>query len=1045
MTERTRTDRLSRTLVLLLAILVVAARIAAAQGSAEGTISGTVTDQTRAVLPGVAIAATNPATGFVREATTDAAGNFIVAALPPGTYTVVAMLSGFSTFQRTITLTVGSEVKLPISLAVGSLNETLTVTGDAPLVEITRTEQGATLGENEVRNLPINSRDFTDFALLAPGVVASRTGGAGPGAGGGGFSTSGQRGEQNAMNIDGMANKSYDNNSEAGNFSQEAVQEFQVLTQSYPAEFGHATGGVINAVTKSGTNQFSGYGFFFLRHNAFDKPPFDLATEPNGVVKAVPAKEANEFQRRIVGFTIGGPIKQNKAFFFGVFDRTDSNTPQVRTILDSTLDVVRQLAIPDLADNASNKVTQSRPRSTKTSVKVDMNFSARHNGSARFSSATNFSPAGTANGRNSVEIGSESNGTFYLASGSLNSFFSQRTLNTVRFNFNRDSSTNEYPHRGGYANADRMNPGIVIGGSSGGTFGGGSAGTLSPRLIETKYELQDTLSLYRGAHDLKMGAYFQAVPFLQDFLQYGLGSWQFSDLNAFRAGVPSLFRQAFGPQATYMVTRMYAGFAQDAWRPMSKLTIDYGVRYEINTRPDMTRFDLPEPGLDPASGKFTVGSNGSPYTGKYKTDTNNVMPRVGASYTPDNGKTVIRGGGGMFYGVQQMSAVSQGAMWTGENYGQFVFSSGDALPLWQGMHDPRSPWYNNGLLRLSQPVMNTLRAQGKPVGQQRYHNDIREPRSYQASAGVERALASWLSGQATFLWSRGYDNVRNANVNLRGPMAFAAGALLPSGTVTPYDITYAGGPRPDPSRDEFSSYEDIGRISYRGLSGVLTARWSGLQLRATYTRNLTWDDSVSTNSRIQPGFQPDPTCARFGAACEWAESVLSTHHRFGISSVYMLPQSWPIYARNWQVSGIFNVESGHPFAVQSGFDFNNDVVLTDRPLGVPRTALWTDGYSNLDLRIARFIPLHARQKLEVIFEAFNALNQPHYSNYVDSLYVFQGGRYVPRPDFVAFHNSPLLNQRDLDRTAKDIGLDTKSRRNAVSDPFQGQLALRFHF
>src|SRR5262245_14937315 len=251
MTERTPTARQPRSLGVFIALLLLVVRTAAAQGTAEGTISGTVTDQTRAVLPCVSVSANNPATGFMREATTDTAGNFILPALPPGTYTVSAMLTGFSTFQRSITLTVGAEVKLPISLAVGALNETLTVTGEAPLVEVSRTEQGATLGENEVRNLPINSRDFTDFALLAPGVVASRTGGAGPGAGGGGFSTSGQRGEQNAMNIDGMANKSYDNNSEAGNFSQEAVQEFQVLTQSYPAEFGHATGGVINAVTKS--------------------------------------------------------------------------------------------------------------------------------------------------------------------------------------------------------------------------------------------------------------------------------------------------------------------------------------------------------------------------------------------------------------------------------------------------------------------------------------------------------------------------------------------------------------------------------------------------------------------------------------------------------------------------------------------------------------------------------------------------------------------------------------------------------------------------
>ena len=1048
MTERTSgTHPLACVLLVAIAVLVPVTAPLAAQGTAEGTITGTVVDESKAILPGVVVTISNPATGFTREVISTATGTFRLAGLAPGSYELAAVLTGFSPYRQTITVTVGADITLTIPLSVAALQETLTVTGEAPLVEVARTEQGTTLSENEVRNLPVNSRDFTDFALLAPGVIAAREGGAGPSQGAGGFSTSGQRGGQNAMNIDGMANKSYDGNSEAGNFSQEAVQEFQVLTQSFPAEFGHATGGVVNAVTKSGTNRFSGYGFYFLRHNAFDKPPFDLQTATDGTVTAVAAEEADEFKRQVVGFTIGGPILRDKAFFFGVIENETSSVPRVRTILPATLDTVRQIAIADLPDNDSNRVGQHEPTSFKASTKVDVNLSQAHTVSARVSYADNFTPAGTGNGRSSMTLGSQSDTKYLLASGSVNSFLSQRVLNTLRVNFNRDSNTASWPHRGGIENFHGMHPGIIIAGGSGGNFGAGASAALSPRLVETKQELQNSLGLFFGAHDLKMGAYYQRVPFYQSFMFYVLGEWQFSDINAFRAGRPSGFRQGFGPAATYLVTNMYAGYAQDEWKPTNNLTVNYGLRYELNTRSDVSSFELPEPAFNPTTGRFEVSQNGSAHIKRFEPDKNNLMPRFGLSYTPDAGRTVLRGGGGIFYGMHQMSALSQAVMWTGAEYGQFVFTSAEASQLWPALRDPANPLYNGGILRLSPQTIASYRAEGRPVTQQTYQSNIDEPRSYQASAGIERQLTSWLSAQGTFLWSTGKYNVRNANINLKGPGFFPQGSRLPSGVTAPYDVTAAVGPRPDPTREEFSSYLLFGTIDYKGLSAALQARWPGLSLRASYSRNITWDDAVSTSSRLQPAFQVDPACANFGSECEWSESILSTAHRLSMSAVYQTPAQLPFYARDWQVSAIAGIESGHPYVVQSGFDFNNDAVLTDRPIGVPRTALWADGFANLDLRVSRFIPFGGPRRLEVIFEAFNVLNTPHYTSYVDTLYVFNNAQqqYVPRPDFAAFHNSGELNERDLNRSWRDIGLDAKQRRNDVGSPFQGQLAFRLHF
>ena len=1036
-----------RLLVVAIALLIPLTGTSAAQGRAEGSLAGTVTDATQAVLPGVTVTATNPATGFVRETVSDTEGSFQLPALPPGTYQVVATLAGFNTYKGTVTITVGSEARVTIPLSVGAVQETLTVTGEAPLVETTQTEQAATFNQNEVGSLPINSRNFLEIALLSPGVVRGRSAGAGWG-GENGFSASGNRGDQNGINIDGMVNKSMDNGGEAGNFSPAAVQEFQVVSQSAPAEYGGAAGGVINAVTRSGTNQLSGTGFFLLRHNAFDKPPFNLETGSDGIVSAVPENEADEFQRRVVGFTVGGPLKRDKAFFFGVVDRTDRNEPRVRTILPNTIDLVRQIALPEIPDDESNRVSQFKPTSTKTSAKVDINFSQRHNASFRFSSANNFSPDGTAGGNTSAPLqsvysSSQSDNSFYLGSASLNSVLSSTRLNTFRFQYNKDDSDNtSWPTRGGLENITRMDAGILISGASGGTFGGGNSASLSVGVDETKWEAQDTFTMFRSNHTMKFGGQYMFVQFFQNYMFYPLGEWRFSDLNAFQAGRPSSFIQGFGPSAAYTENHLMGGFAQDEWQPSSNLTINYGLRYEYNRHPtDLTRFDLPRPVINPETGAYDVTSNGSIRMGGFKNDPNNVAPRFGIAWSIDN-RTVVRAGGGMFYGNHYYGEMTQGIQWSSPLYERYDFTSAEATQLWAALRNPASPFYNSGELRFSRSYLDVLHAQRVPHSKISHATDLKVPQSAQASLGVERQLTSVLAAQVSLLWSRGANNIRAQHINPEGAIFYPAGSVLPSGVVTPYDVRFRGGPRPDPDPTlaNHIQYVQAGRVRYKGLSTSLTARWPTLQLRAAYSYNDTWDDSTAVTSRQTPA---DTDCGD----CEFSKSVMSTTHNFRASAVYQTPQSWPLYARDWQLATMLDFESGHPFQVTAGFDFNNDTVSTDRPFGVPRNSLWTDGYNNIDLRVARFIPLGGRTRLEVMFEMFNLLNTAHYSSYIDTLYVLNRtlNRYVPRPDFAAFAANSDLNVTDFKRTPEDIGLDRRQRRAAVAEPFQGQFSVRFHF
>lgn len=1015
--------------------LVLVPVLAAAQGRAEGSINGRVVDDTGAVLPGATVTAINAATGFTRTAVTGGEGNYVLPLLPPGQYALTAELNGFGRFERTVTVTVGSDQTLVIALSVASLQETLTVTGEAPLIEVTSTQQSTTVNEIEVRSLPIATRSFTEYAALAPGVVQS----------GASFSVGGQRTNNNALNIDGLENRSYDDNAQSGNFSSEAVQEFEVITQGANAEYGQNTGSVLNAVTKSGTNTFTGYGFYFLRDDAFFKPPFETFTEPSGRVRAVASAGASEFRNQVYGLTLGGPIAQNKAFFFGVIDRESTSEPTVRTILPSTLEIVRPF-LPLMPDNDSNRVVQNTPRELKMSAKVDYNMSQRHNMSFRASTASAYAPA-VVNGRNSRYGGSESDDMFYLVSASVNSILTDRRLNTVRFNFFHRGEKDAWPHRGGLESIASMDPAFVISGNTGGTFGAGNRGSMTPTRFERRFEVQDTVQIHFDQHTMKTGFGWQHVPSFTNFMRYTLGEWMFSDLNAFVAGRPAIYIQSFGPAATYMKTNFLSLYAQDEWRLRTNLTINYGVRWEYNQHPsDVTNFELPYAVINTETGRFDVTRNGSSYVGGFESQTGNLMPRLGVSWSPDGGSTVMRASAGRYYGLLQLSALTQGVMWSGDQFADLNFTAAQAERLWRMLQDRTSPIYNNGQLRVKNSQKDLAMAIfGLKSTLQPAPSAPKEPYTNQATLAIERQVTPWLAGSLSYTYSRGYDNVRNANLNLQASTFSPQGALLPSGTVAAFDTWYAGGARLDSRFDNINTYVQEGTIKYRGLAAGLTARWTGLTLRANYTGNRTYDDAVTTNVLQQPAHQTNPNCGRLGGDCEWAVSNLSRKHQLVTSGTVTLPQQWHVLGRDWQVGTIVSLRSGAPVTVNAGFDFNNDVVLTDRPLGVPRNALWSHANYDVDLRLARTVRLGGRRSVELMFDMFNVFNTANPTGYVTTLYRFSGGRYIPRDDFAAFHDSGKLNDLNLDRSPEEIGLDRDTRVSGYASAFQGQLGLRLRF
>src|SRR5215213_2244616 len=328
---------------LCVALAAPAAAVFAQSQATTGDIEGRVLDPQGAVIPRASVTATNQATGLEKSATTDDEGNFRIILLPPGSYMLKA--SGAQGFQavsvRNVTVTVGSETTLDIALAVGGATETITIIDEPPVVETGRTSIATTVNERSIQNLPINGRNFQDFSTLSPGVIRDPRGGD--------LSVGGQRGTLNSLQVDGVDNNNTFFGQALGRggvrppyqFSEESVQEFQVNQNGFSAEFGRAGGAVVNVVTKSGTNVFHGGLFEYLRDESLNaNDPGTKATQARrGLPNKRPASRINQF-----GGRLGGPVIENKAFFFFTYDVQRSDIPQV-------LDVPNLSAAPAAAQN----------------------------------------------------------------------------------------------------------------------------------------------------------------------------------------------------------------------------------------------------------------------------------------------------------------------------------------------------------------------------------------------------------------------------------------------------------------------------------------------------------------------------------------------------------------------------------------------------------------------------------------------------------------------------------------------------------------------
>lgn len=977
----------SRRLLGLYTVLIGCGIGLCAQSSAPyGELSGRVTDPSGAAVPQAQVTATNVETGFTVSSPTGESGEYHILLLPPSTYEIKVEREGFSSqVKKGIQVSVRQIAVVDFRLELGAIRLVVEVSEKAPLIEPERSHQATTIGEVYIRQLPIDRRDYLSYALLAPAVTdadaladandfrAVQTAHSG-------LSFFGNNGRGNSVTVDGGEID------DAGggirpNLSQEAIQEFQINRAGYSAEFGAASGGVINIVSKSGANFFKGSAFAFFRHDRLDAAdPFAKTLVDNQVRRVDPSSRRQQF-----GGTFGGPVRLNRSFFFAAFEgleRDESNSVSVLTDPSIFEPTPAQLAILSRLPEAQAAVLRQRltsPPLTRELFQVnsgvfpftsgDYKFSLRFDHQAaerdQLVFRYNYANIDETNPNTRALVGiSRGIETSELDHNGLLRWthqFSPRLINQASLQFNYDTLF--------VTTSEKHGPEFNIEG-----FGLFNRDIFLPsRNISRRFQFLDGLSIHSGSHLLNIGGQvlirgtlseshallggrFTFGPLPGAALTPALASTTITALQAFNLGLPQFFQQGFGEPTVGSTDPFYAVYVQDRWKVTRNLILDLGMRYEVDLRKE------PVP-----------------------TDTNNFAPRIGFAWDPGgNHKTTIRGGYGIFYSPTYY----------------FVDWVANALNDLNGRRqiaqmftilDPRSP-------ASAAVLFNTLRAQGvitlpfptrsitaedlKQFGLQVRHEgpvppfsvlfrnseDFVNAYSQQASLGMERAIASdWLVS-LNYIFARTLKIVRARDNNLReAPLDPVLGIRVWS---PPFFK------RPLLLQDNV--YESTGRAFYHALTLELKRRLIGhFGLDANYTLSKAIDEVVDFNSDFQANDQ-------LNLRAERALSSFDHRHRLLLAAWLQSPfQSGqgPLSSvlSNFTLTSVIRAHSARPFNLLTGFDLNQDRhSTTDRPIHAGRNTGIGPNFWTVDLRLTRKINLTEGAALELMAEGFNLLNRMNY-------------------------------------------------------------------
>lgn len=927
-------------LCLLVVCFLSISLTALAQSQANtGNIEGRVTDPNAAAVPNVTVTATNLATGLAKNAVTNDEGTYRIVFLPPGAYKVeTSGAQGFVPAAFTnVVVTVGGQTPLDIQLAVGNATVAMVdVSAEGQVVETTRTSISSVVNERAIQNLPVNGRNFLDFATLTPSVVRDPTRQ-------GDLAVGGQKGTLNSLQVDGADNNNTFFGQSFGRtgtrppyqFSEESVQEFQVNQNGFSAEFGRAGGAVINVVTKSGSNQWHGSAFEFFRDEALNSNTPTLTAR--GAKR--PKSQINQF-----GATIGGPIKRDRAFFFFAYDGQRSNIPNV---VDPPGFFSQPASIQNLLAPKLNTYQIGRDQDVYM-VKSDIRLNDSNQLVLRFNQQ-NFTGNNNENaGPLSVEEHSgNSVAKTTTFSGSLISTLTPTIINEFRFQFGRDREPGE-------ANSDVTEARIQTGGG----FLQLGRNNFSPRETTIKrVQLIDVVSLTHGKHSLKFGADFNFDRVFNFFPGLFSGQYTFNSYALFASNTPAAFTQNFAGTGTSGGTtnpdmNEYGLFVQDDWRVTPKLTLNLGLRYDLQ--------DLADPSVRNPSA--ALAANGLDTTTPVR-DGNNFAPRFGFSYAFDD-KTVVRGGYGVFFGrtpaIMLGTAHSQnGIQVTGVNLTCTVVANPCLVYPNIFTAPPTAGGVNPSLYLFSK--------------------DFAQPYVQQGRLGVERELFANTSLSVSYLYFRGVHIGRTRDINLRAPTPVTL--TDPAGQT--FTVLRHALPRPIPGFARISLFESTGDSRYNALATELRRRFTrGFQFIAAYTFSDSNDNRPDQTMVVVGADDAKGLQNNLDINSDWGRSDLDIRHRFVFSPVYEIGtvQNDNAFARhlfsNWIFSGIITLQSGFAHSALIAGDANGDGnPSTDRVPGTARNGFTTPSIYIFDARVTKTFKFGENYSLSFLGEAFNLFNR----------------------------------------------------------------------
>jgi Carboxypeptidase regulatory-like domain len=925
-------------LLVALTLAVMAEPSFAQQVLTDASLSGTVTDPSDAVVPGAHVVARQIETNQVNEAITDPGGRFRFSHLRIGPYEVTFRLAGFADATRRLTLNIGAAFELPVSLRVGALDATVTVSGQATIVEAARTQVAGTVLQPEVRSTPMNGRNFLDLALLVPGVSPTNVNStqlfaetsAVPGSG---ISVGSQRNLSNNFIVDGLSANDDAAALSGLPYGVDAIDQFQVVTSGGQAELGRALGGYVSVVTRTGTNTLSGDLYGYFRDDRFNAKNALSATK-------LPMSQQQ------YGAAVGGPFVRDRMFYFANFEQRRLDQTGLATILPENVSAIngRLSAIGYQGTPVSTGLYPNPVHSSNFLAKLDHRFNAKQQSAVRYSSYDVVSDNSRgAGGLNAVSASAGLHNVDRSVAVSDIWTLSPRTVSETRAQF-AYGDLKAPP-------SDEVGPAVNIAGV-------GIFGTLSgspTRRVNKMYEIVNNVSHQAGAHALRAGVDFLYNGDSITYPRSSRGSYSFSSLPNFLIGNYSGFSQTFGDPVVSQGNPNVGVFAQDEWRVGSRLTLNAGLRYDVQ------------------------------WLETINTDRNNLAPRIGIAWSPTSSQNlVVRANAGLFFDRVPLRAVANA-----------ILSAGNTTDLTR-LHQPNvsglipaqdgAPAFPNILP--VQLLTTTL------VDFSTMDKNLQNAYSRQGSVEVERQIGEGRTVSVGYQYVRGVNLLMSVNQNVATCAAVGAN----------------NGCRPNAAFRNNNQYSSVASSNYHGLHVSFVQRpapWASARL--TYTLSKSMND-VGENFFSSP---VDPN----DIMKDWGRSDDDQRHRLVATASVSSPTTpggtlWRQISNGFQLSTMLQYYSALPFNITSGIMSLQGT--TGRPPGdgtteaanfdvrsvtfIPRNAGVGSDFFTAGLRLTRSFALARGIRADAIAEVFNLTNR---RNNLTRNATFGGGTYPtnPAPNF----------------------------------------------